>query len=189
VISFASVAVALLSARHAKRSAAAAERGVSVQERGLQLERNRERRERLEAVKFHGPAWEPVDDGMTGSFTGQRLSGALRNSGLMTATVVGARLDHNGRCAVVRTRCDPPQGGGRWGTRVFVPPQSVLELEADLDGIDLAGDARPSLYMDYEQLGADTGLHGVTVELLRSGSSMAGQAQWRVGRIRVALLP
>lgn len=197
-ISIASVGAAAYSARHSRRSADAAsrsadsaERSVDLQKEALELERNRASREQLETIKTLGPSWEAAEDGVQGQFVsdGQQLSGRIRNAGLMTATVLGAWLDYNGQRAVLRTRCDTAQGGGGWASRVFVPPQGVLELQGDQAGIDLAGDARPTIYIDYEQLGTDTGLLGVTIELLREGSSPSGDACWRVGRIRSGLLP
>lgn len=185
------VAEAARSAAAAERSAAAAEQSTELQRAGLTIDRNREQRERLTAVKELGPRWEATEEGEAGYFTsdGERARGRLRNVGLMTATVHGAYMDCDGQRASVRTRCDGPQGGGGWATTVHVPPQAVLDLECDLGGMNLQGHARPALYMDYEQLGADTGLLGVTVELLRSGNTAAGKDAWRVGRIRDGVLP
>jgi hypothetical protein len=64
----------------------------------------------------------------------------------------------------------------------------VIELDCDLQGINLRGDARPSLHMDFQHLGTDAGMLGVTVELFRTGTTAAGQAAWRVGRVRPGLL-
>lgn len=108
----------------------------------------------------------------------------------MTAKIMGAWLDFNGQRAVVRTRCDPPQGGGGgWASTVFVPPQTILDLDALPDGIDLRGDARPSIYIDYEQVGADTGLLGATIDLRRRGSTPTAHQVWRIGDIRPGVLP
>jgi hypothetical protein len=179
------------SASAAERSAGAAEDSAQLQREGVEIERMRERRERLQAVKERGPEWEATEEGEAGYFLsdGERMRGGLRNVGLTTAAVQGAYIDFDGQRAAVRTRCDGPHGGGGWASKVYVPPQAVLELDCGLGGIRLQGNARPSLYMDYEQLGADVGLLGVTFELLRTGNTAAGKDAWRVGRIREGLLP
>jgi hypothetical protein len=179
------------SATAAERSASAAEQSTELQREALEIERMRNRRERLDAVKEHGPKWEATEQGEAGYFTsdGSRMRGGLRNVGLTTAAVRGSYLDFDGQRALVRTRCDGLHGGGGWASKVNVPPQAVLELDCDLSGIHMRGNARPSLYMDYQQVGAEAGLLGVTVELLRSGNTAAGKDAWRVGRIREAVLP
>jgi hypothetical protein len=178
------------SAGAAERSAEAAERSAELQREALAIEKRRDQRELLESFKALAPQWEAIEDGAGGYFRSdaERMRGALRNAGLMTATVHAAYLDCDGRRAAVRMRCDSPQGGGGWAETVHVAPQSVLELECDLGGIQLRTTARPSLYMDFEPLGADTGLFAVTVELLRTGETVSGDAAWRVGRIRGGVL-
>ena len=179
------------SATAAERSAEAAEASTDLQRQAVDIERTRARREQLEAVQELGPKWEATEEGEAGYFTsdGSRMRGSLRNVGLATAAVQGAYMDFDGQRALVRTRCDGPHGGGGWASRVQVPPQAVLQLDCDLAGINLGGQARPSFYMDYEQTGADTGLLGVTIELLRSGTTAAGKDAWRVGQVRGGLLP
>lgn len=191
IVAWRSHGTAKRAADQAKRSASAAERSADLQSEALAIEKNRDQRERLEAVKSLGPEWEAVEPGEAGCFssTTDQMRGRLRNSGLMVATVHDAYFDFDGQRAAVRTRCDGAQGGGGWASTVHVPPQSVLELECDLQGITLRGDARPSLYLDFEQPGTETGMHGVTVEFLRTGTTASGDAAWRVGRVRRGLLP
>jgi hypothetical protein len=100
----------------AERSAVAAEQSAELQREALAIEKNRDQRERLEAVKSLGPDWEAAEDGEAGYFTSsaERMRGRLRSSGLMTATVRGANFDFDGQRAAVRTRCDGAHGGGGW---------------------------------------------------------------------------
>jgi len=173
------------SATAAERSASTAEESTGLQREAIEIEHSRERRERLDAVLERGPKWEAAEEGEAGYFTSDesRMRGGLRNVGLATAAVQRAYMDFDGRQALVRTRCDGPHGGGGWASRVQVPPQAVLQLDCDLGGINLQGQARPSLNVGYEQPETDTGLLGVTIELLRTGNTAGGKDAWRVGRV------
>jgi hypothetical protein len=185
-------------AEDAKRSATAAERSASAAEErtilhreALEIERTRVSRERLESIKAHGPEWEAAEAGEAGRFTVTNglMEGALRNVGLAVASVQSAHLDCDGRRAVVLTRCDGPNGGGGWASTVSVPPQGLLSLKCDLEGMPLHGQVRPSLYLDFVQVGADTGQLGATIQLLRQGQTASGKDAWRVGDIRPGVLP
>jgi hypothetical protein len=187
-----SASAAETSAVEARRSADAAESGVRLQEEALELERNRERREWRERHRDATNAeWEPAEDGEAGFFrsTSTEFVGALRNTGLTSTRIRGAYLDFDGQRALLHTRCEGPNGSGGWESSPSVPPQAVLLLRASIGPAGLRGDARPTIYMDFDAAGIDNGIEGVTIELLRAGSAPTGEALWRVGRSRMALLP
>lgn len=187
-----SASAAEVSAVEARRSANAAERGVRVQEEALELERDRERREAIRRYRDSTTAeWEPVDAGEVGYFRSStdEFNGALRNSGLTATRVRGAYLDYDGQRSLILTRCDGPNGSGGWESSPSVPPGAVLQMRADISPAGLRGDARPTIYMDFDAAGIDNGLEGITIELLRAGSSPTGDALWRIGRSRMAVLP
>jgi hypothetical protein len=80
---------------------------------------------------------------------------------------------------------------GRWrvGRQVYVPPQAVLDLRADIADLDLTHAANPSVYLEYQQVGADTGLLGTTIVLRRKGSTVRGELAWVAEGFRPAVLP
>jgi hypothetical protein len=179
------------SAVASERSATAAEAGAELQKRALEVDQGRVARERLEYLQQRGPQWGAAESGEAGFFrsNAEAMHGQLRNTGLGTAKVTGAWLDCNGQRAVVHTRCDSNLGGGGWTSELYVPPGAVLELHCEIHRMGVEGAARPSLYMDFEQIGADTGQQGVTVTLLRKNSDAMGTALWEPTGFRPALLP
>ena len=188
-----SAAAAETSAAHSQRSADAAERSASTQEEALEIERRRAAGERVKAAHEQAPKWESISDGPEGSFrlANGFLEGGLRNAGLTGARIEVVVLDlPSGGRLPVDTRRDPPGvASGGWESHPHIPPGGVVLLRCEVSGGELESDARPSLYMDFSASGlAHVGLLGVTVELLRHGTTADGALAWKVGRIRPGLL-
>lgn len=163
---------------------AAAERENELREEALEVERRRDQREGIAALKEHAPRWEAYEEGEAGYFIsdGRELVGHLRNVGQHIAEVTVARLDLDGQVSAFAIKCDPPQGGGGYIATATVPPGSVMSMRCDVTGMALHGTARPSIYMDFTSIGSVTGALGVTIPLLRTGEDPRGHAQWRVGK-------
>ena len=170
---------------------AATERENELRAEALEVERRREKLERIEALKEQAPRWEAHEDGEAGYFISddRELTGQLRNVGLQIARVTFARLDLDGQVAPFSLKCDPPQGGAGYVATATVPPGSVMSLRCDVSGMPLDGLDRPNIYMDFTALGALAGDLGVTIPLLRTGEDPRGHPRWRLGEPHAGLLP
>lgn len=172
--------------RYLPRSAAdpEARRANELRAEHLELDRDHDRRERLDRLLEQAPKWEPAKDGEAGYFVADQaeLRGELRNVGVSTAQVCLARLDSDGQVVKIGLRCDPPHGGGGFGPTATVPPGSVLSMRCDVTGIELhRRSARPNIYIEFRAIGAAVGSVGVTIPLLRTGEDVRGRPRWRLG--------
>lgn len=188
LVSVVAAIVAGVSARHAARSASEAERSNDIAEQLLGLERQRGHREVVDYTERVAPRWEPAKPGTQGYFyfDGSHLQGALRNEGLHAARILLAVMDFGGARVPVQTRVGHDFA---WEDNAQVPPGDVLRLRCDPPGHAIGGDARPTLYVDYEAPDLDHPPFGVTVELLAKGTDHRGHRVWRVGAIRRDVRP
>jgi hypothetical protein len=181
-----SAGAAEISAQHSERSSTAAERSAAADERAVAIEEDRVRHEARQRVDRDAPRWEPLaeDESAWWISDDRNLSGILKNSGKVSATVVGVEVDlPNGGLLRGKYRAEPrgPADGG-FVSRLSVRPGGALRIEFDAPdgslGPAMRSAVRPRIQIEAES--DDLGWNATRlVELLRQSGGVTSAIRWK----------
>jgi hypothetical protein len=178
------------SAQYSERSTGAAERSATAEERGVAIEEEREHHEARARIDRDAPRWGPIGEDEQAWWKSNRneLSGALTNTGKVSADVTRAELDLPGGGGLVgrfRAEHTGPADGG-FVTNLKVEPGHAIWIEFDTTdaslGTALQGDVRPRVLLTARS--DDLDWEGTrTIELLRTPGDVTAEVRWKARAI------